>query len=46
MSASLEGRVAWIAAFELHEVEIRGRRQPLVVRAVRHGDMLPTPAIE
>ena len=34
-----------MAAFELHEVEIRGRRQPLVVRAVRHGDMLPMPAV-
>ncbi|MEO8134054.1 MAG: adenylate/guanylate cyclase domain-containing protein [Betaproteobacteria bacterium] len=33
-----------MAAFELHEVEIRGRRQPLVVRAVGHGNMLPAPA--
>jgi adenylate cyclase len=34
-----------MSAFELHEVEIRGRQQPLVVRAVKHGDMLPTPAV-
>ena len=33
-----------MTAFEVHEVEIRGRRQPLAVRAVRHGDMLPAPA--
>jgi adenylate cyclase len=34
-----------MAAFELHEVEIRGRRQPLVVRAVAHGARLPAPAV-
>jgi adenylate cyclase len=33
-----------MTAFELHEVEIRGRQQPLVVRAVKHGEMLPAPA--
>jgi adenylate cyclase len=34
-----------MTAFELHEVEIRGRRQPLVVRAVGHGVTLPTSAV-
>jgi len=33
-----------MTAFELHEVDIRGRRQPLVVRSVRHGELLPAPA--
>jgi len=33
-----------MSAFEPHEVEIRGRRQPLVVRAIAHGAKLPTPA--
>ena len=30
-----------LSPFELHQVEIRGRRQPLCVRAVKHGEMLP-----
>ena len=34
-----------MTAFEVHEVDIRGRRQPLAVRAVRHGEMLPAAAI-
>jgi len=34
-----------MSAFELHEVEIRGRRQPLVVRAVGHGARLPTSVV-
>jgi adenylate cyclase len=34
-----------MSAFELHEVEIRGRRQPLVVRAVGHGARLPTAVV-
>jgi len=33
-----------MTVFEVHEVDIRGRRQPLAVRAVRHGELLPAPA--